>query len=107
MGPWYSIKSSIMSPEIIFKTSQKHPKLQFVAKCKEIASKTCKSSGNYKNVWVGGGGALADQEMGPWWSINSSIMSPEINFKCSQKQSKLQFPRSPHIHNHMDINIQL
>ena len=39
--------------------------------------------------YLGGGrGALADQEMGPWWSINSSIMSPEINFKCSQKQPK-------------------
>ena len=35
-----------------------------------------------------GWGALADQEMGSWWSINSSIMSPENKFKCSQKQPK-------------------
>ena len=33
--------------------------------------------------------ALTDQEMGPGWSINSSIiMSPEINLKSSQKQPK-------------------
>ena len=48
---------------------------------------------------VRGGGALADQEMGPWWSINSSIrglpgMSPEINFKCPQEklQTKMCCP---------------
>ena len=47
--------------------------------------------GNTKQFDVvggGGGGALPDQEMGPWWLINSSITSPEINFKCSQKQPK-------------------
>ena len=48
----------------------------------------CKDSRRYKKKW--GGGALAGQEMGSWWSINSSIMSPVINFKCSQKQPKLQ-----------------
>ena len=42
--------------------------------------------GNTKKF--GGGGALADQEMGPGWSINSSIMSPEINLKCTKKQPK-------------------
>ena len=51
-----------------------------VAKYKETASK---SSRKYEKVR---GEALADQEMGPGWSINSSIMSPEINLKCTQKQ---------------------
>ena len=53
-----------------------------VAKYKEI---TCKDIRKYKKVREGG---LADQEMGPWGSINSSIVSSEINFKCSQKQLK-------------------
>ena len=51
-----------------------------VANYKETASK---SSRIYERVR---GEALADQEMGPGWSINSSIMSPEINLKCTQKQ---------------------
>ena len=71
--------------------------------------------------------ALTDQEIAPGWSIGSSIiMSPEINLKCSQKQSKTknsyeglaapQLPykkpsaanvgslRSPHIHDHDHID---
>ena len=36
----------------------------------EIASK---GSQKYKKVRGGGRLALADQEIGPWWSINSSI----------------------------------
>ena len=60
--------------------------MNHVAKYKDI---TCKGSRKYKTVRRGGGGgALPDQEMGPWWLINSSITSPEINFKCSQKQPK-------------------
>ena len=35
-----------------------------------------------------GGGALADQEIGPLWLINSWIMFLDIKFKCSQKQPK-------------------
>ena len=46
--------------------------------------------GNTKKF--GGGEALADQEMGPGWSINSSIMSPEINLKCTQKQPTTKNP---------------
>ena len=49
-----------------------------------------KSIRNYKKVRVG---ALADQEMGRWWSINSLIMPPEIKFKCSQKQPKTKKQR--------------
>ena len=49
----------------------------------EIASK---SSRKYKQVL---GVALSDQEIGPGWSINSSIkLLPETNLKCSQKQPK-------------------
>ena len=57
-------------------------KVNHVVKYKEIASK---GSRKYKKVR---GGAFANQEMGPWWSINRSIIFPEINFKCSQKQPK-------------------
>ena len=59
-----------------------------VAKYKETASK---SSRKYEKV-RGGGEALADQEMGPGWSINSSIMSPEINLKCTEKQPTTKNP---------------
>ena len=41
--------------------------------------------GNTKNFR---GRALADREMGAGWSIYSSITSPEMYLKCSQKQAK-------------------
>ena len=46
--------------------------------------------GNTKNR-----GVLADQEMGPGWSTHSSIMAPEINLKCSQKQSETTATPTP------------
>ena len=85
MGPWWSFNSSIGGlclQKLISNAPRNNNKHKFVDKYKKIASK---SIGNYKKIWVG---ASADQEMGRWWSINSSIISPEINFKCSQKQPK-------------------
>ena len=64
-----------------------------VANYKETASK---SSRKYEKVW---GEALADQEMGPGWSINSSIMSPEINLKCTQKQPTTKKSPNPQLLN--------
>ena len=65
----------------VYWTRDKNIIVNHVAKYKGTASK---SSRKYEKVR--GGGVLADQEMGPGWSINSSIMSPEINLKCTQKQ---------------------
>ena len=65
----------------VYWTQDKNIIVNHVAKYKETASKR---SRKYEKVW---GEALADQEMGPGWSINSSIMSAEINLKCTQEQS--------------------
>ena len=108
----------------VYWTRDKNIIVNHVAKYKETASK---SSRKYEKVR---GEALADQEMGPGWSINSSIMSPEINLKCTQKQpttkksyggegSQRNTPppppkppaaefgslRSPHIHKQIAIKI--
>ena len=86
----------------------------------KIASK---SSPKYKQVT---GVALADQEMRPGWSI-ITVISPETNLKCSQKQPKTQISyggggltatpklsadnfgslRSPHTHSHNHIDIKI
>ena len=99
----------------VYWTRDKNIIVNHVAKYKETASK---SSRKYEKVR---GEALADQEMGPGWSINSSIMSPEINLKCTQKQpttkksyggltapprptaAEFASVRSPHIHKQIDI----
>ena len=101
----------------VYWTRDKNIIVNHVANYKETASK---SSRKYEKVR---GEALADQEMGPGWSINSSIMSPEINLKCTQKQPTtkksyggLPAPpkppaaefgslRSRHIHKQIDIKI--
>ena len=105
----------------VYWTRDKNIIVNHVANYKETASK---SSRKYEKVrWE----ALADQEMGPGWSINSSIMSPEINLNCTQKQPTtkksyggLTAPppppkppaaefgslRSPHIHNQIIILIK-
>ena len=116
--PQFKFCSGLCLQKSISSAPRNNYKQQFVVKYKEITSKSIRY---YKKVRVG---ALADQEMGRWWSITSSIMSPEINLKCSQKKTKtkkirgaysaLHSPaanfgslRSPHIHNHMRIKIQL
>ena len=65
----------------VYWTRDKNIIVNHVANYKKTASK---GSRKYEKVW---GEALADQAMGPGWSINSSIMSPEINLKCTQKQT--------------------
>ena len=84
----------------VYWTRDKNIIVNHVAKYKETASKSSRK--------------VVDEEMGPGWSINSSIMSPEINLKCTQKQptTKNKPPadefgslRSPHIHKQIDIKI--
>ena len=70
----------------VYWTRDKNIIVNHVANYKETASK---SSRKYEKVR---GEALADQEMGPGWSINSLIMSPEINLKCTQKQPTTKNP---------------
>ena len=91
----------------VYWTRDKNIIVNHVANYKETASK---SSRKYEKIR---GEALADQTMGPGWSITSSIMSPEINLKCTQKQpatkknpaAEFGSLRSPHIHKQIDIKI--
>ena len=77
-----TVSDKIYNNQITFTSLQTHETkkiiVNHVAKYKEIASK---SNQKYKKVRRG---ALADQEIGPGWSI----LSPEIDLKCTQKQPK-------------------
>ena len=63
----------------VYWTRDKNIIVNHVANYKETASKSSRNDEKIR------GEALADQKS-IVWSITSSIMSPEINLKCTQKQ---------------------